>query len=86
MDNKSFERIARLFSQTIFFRLIRPALTKWNDEELTEVQLSCLRFVNRHEIPSISEISEGLAISNAAGTKLVDRLVKKKVVNQKRKP
>ena len=74
---KNLERSAKLFCQAIDYRVLRPALEKLAKDELTEVQLSCLRFAHLHPEPSVGEIAEGLKISNAASAKLIDRLVKK---------
>lgn len=44
---------------------------------LSVVQFMALRFIGLHERPNLGSVAEALAISNAAATKLVDRLVKK---------
>lgn len=82
MDRDLFVRTAKLFSQALFFRIIRPTFNELMDGDLTEVQLSCLRFVNLHPEPSVGAIADGLAFSNAASAKLVDRLVKKKLLTR----
>lgn len=82
MDRNLFAKTAKLFSQALFYRIFRPALTELMDGDLTEVQLACLRFVYLHPEPSVGAIADGLSFSNAASAKLVDRLVKKKLVTR----
>ena len=53
-----------------------------NGECLTQVQENCLRFIYYHQTPMVKEVAEGLQISNAAVTKLVDRLEKKGLVRR----
>lgn len=89
MDNKyleNLEKTAKLFSQAISFCVLRPTLNEMAREELTEVQLSCLRFVSLHPEPSVGEIADGLRISNAASAKLIDRLVKKNLLSREEDP
>ena len=80
MELNIFVKTAKLFSQAMFYRIVRPTLRKLAKGDLTEVQLACLRFVYLHPEPSIGAIAEGLSFSNAASAKLVDRLVKKKLL------
>ncbi|MGE5550273.1 MAG: MarR family winged helix-turn-helix transcriptional regulator [Bacteroidota bacterium] len=47
---------------------------------LSPVQFFALRFIALHDQPNLGAIAEALAVSNAAATKLVDRLVKKDLV------
>lgn len=49
-------------------------------QSLTEVQVDCLRFIYYHDQPLAKEVAEGLHISNAAVTKLIDRLEKRGLV------
>ncbi len=86
MKNGNLERISKLFCQAISFRVLRPSLEKLAKDELTEVQLSCLRFAHLHPEPSVGEIAEGLGISNAASAKLIDRLVKKSLLTREEDP
>jgi DNA-binding MarR family transcriptional regulator len=80
MDHNLLARTVKLFSQALFYRIIRPALHQLMGGDLTEVQLACLRFVYLHPEPSVGAIADGLSFSNAASAKLVDRLVKKKLL------
>lgn len=82
MDTKLFDKSAKLFCQTVIYRIVKPSLEITAKEELTEVQLSCLRYAAHHSDPSVGEIAEGLAISNAASAKLIDRLVRKKLLTR----
>lgn len=75
------ELSAKLFYQTIATQVIKAGLTDLPDnEQLTQVQLACLRYVNLHPQPSVGEIADGLKISDAAAAKLIDRLVKKLIL------
>jgi DNA-binding MarR family transcriptional regulator len=80
MERNLFSRTAKLFCRAMFYRIVRPTLNTPVRVDLTEVQLDCLRFVHLHPEPSVGAIADGLAFSNAASAKLVDRLVKKKLL------
>jgi MarR family transcriptional regulator, organic hydroperoxide resistance regulator len=82
MDLDVFERSTKLFCQAIIFRVLKPSLEGMAKEELTEVQLSCIKFAAVHTEPSVGEIADGLSISNAASAKLIDRLVRKKLLTR----
>ena len=86
MERDLFAKTAKLFSQALFYRIIRPALNELMDGDLTEVQLACLRFVHLHPEPSVGAIADGLSFSNAASAKLVDRLVKKRLLSREEDP
>lgn len=77
MKQELLEKTVQLFCQTIFHRVVKPALSEISEQELTDVQLHCLRYVCLHHEPSVGEIASGLSVSNAASAKLIDRLVKK---------
>lgn len=77
LEKELLEKTAQLFCQSILHCVVKPALNEIGNEELTDVQLTCLRFVRLHPDPSVGEIAEGLNVSNAASAKLIDRLVKK---------
>ncbi|NLG85222.1 MAG: MarR family transcriptional regulator [Firmicutes bacterium] len=47
---------------------------------LTPVQFAAVRFLALHDGPNLSAVAEALGVSNAAATKLVDRLVGRKIV------
>lgn len=77
-DARLLELSAKLFYRTIATRVIEAGLTELpENERLTPVQLSCLRYANLHPQPSVGEIADGLKISDAAAAKLIDRLVKR---------
>lgn len=80
MERDIFAKSAKLFAQALFYQIVRPTLNQLVEVDLTEVQLTCLRFVYLHPEPSVGAIADGLSVSNAASAKLVDRLVKKKLV------
>lgn len=83
---KIFEKTAKLFCQSIVQLVIAPPLEVLSKSELTEVQLSCIRFVHTHSEPSVGAIASGMAISNAAAAKLTDRLVKKHLLSREEDP
>jgi len=77
LDEKQLERTVRLFCQAVSSQVFKPALDKLADDDLTQVQLACIRFACLHPEPSVGMIADGLGVSNAAAAKLIDRLVKK---------
>jgi DNA-binding MarR family transcriptional regulator len=77
-----FEKSSKLFCQAIIYRVVKPSLEGLAKEQLTEVQLSCIKYAAFHSEPSVGEIANGLAISNAASAKLIDRLVRKKLLTR----
>lgn len=77
MNNKRLEIAAKLFYRAILTQIINLDLEYITKEELTQVQLYCMYFVSVHNDPSVGAIADGLAISDAAAVKLIDRLVKK---------
>jgi DNA-binding MarR family transcriptional regulator len=82
MEVNIFEKSAKLFCQAIIYRIVKPSLDGIAKEQLTEVQLSCVKYAAFHSEPSVGEIADGLAISNAASAKLIDRLVRKKLLTR----
>jgi DNA-binding MarR family transcriptional regulator len=80
------DKAAKLFYRTIITKVIAPTLAELGAEQLTEVQLLCMRFVDRHTECSVGEIADGLAVSDAASAKLVDRLVKKHILTRTEDP
>ncbi|NLY73966.1 MAG: MarR family transcriptional regulator [Firmicutes bacterium] len=85
--DEGLQRTTRLFCQAVLFRVIKPALEMFTSEEdLTQVQLSCIRFVHRHPEPSVGMIADGLGVSDAAAAKLIDRLVKKQLLIREEDP
>jgi DNA-binding MarR family transcriptional regulator len=71
---------AKLFCQAMTLRLVRAVLAQLSDTALTEVQLTCLRFVRLHPDPSVGAIADGLGVSDAAAAKLIDRLVRRNLL------
>ncbi len=85
MDEK-FQRTVRLFCQAVMSRVFKPALDQLTNEDLTQVQLSCIRFAHLHPEPSVGMIADGLGVSDAAAAKLIDRLVKKRLLTREEDP
>ncbi len=81
VDLYKFDLTLRLFNRTLSELIYKPVSNKKNG--LTNVQRNCLRFIYCHKNPSAKEVAEGLQISNAAVTKLIDRLEKKRLVVRK---
>jgi DNA-binding MarR family transcriptional regulator len=86
LKKERFQRITRLFCQAVLFRILKPALDELTKQDLTQVQLSCIRFVRQHPEPSVGMIADGLGVSNAAAAKLTDRLVKKGFLTREEDP
>lgn len=78
IDLQLLDLILKLSSQTLN-KLVYEPLSQ-GDRYLTEVQEHCLRFIYYHDQPLAKEVADGLRISNAAVTKLIDRLEKKGLV------
>ena len=86
MDHNRLEKTARLFCRTLLCRVNEPGLKEMAEEQLTQVQLACMRFVHLHPDPSVGDIADGLTISDAASAKLIDRLVKKGILTRQEDP
>lgn len=86
MEEVKLQRTVRLFCQAINWLIFKPALGKLTDEDLTQVQLSCIRFAHLHPEPSVGLIADGLGVSDAAAAKLIDRLVKKGLLIREEDP
>ncbi|HEX3045123.1 MAG TPA: MarR family transcriptional regulator [Bacillota bacterium] len=86
MEQRIMEKTTRLFCEAVTHRVTQPALAELEKDALTEVQLLCIRFVHLHPEPSVGAIAEGLNISNAASAKLIDRLVKKRLLLREEDP
>jgi DNA-binding MarR family transcriptional regulator len=86
LDQIVLEKAAKLFYRTIIAKVIEPGLSELVDNQLTQVQLSCLRFTMLHPDPSVGDIAAGLMISDAASAKLIDRLVRKNLLIRKENP
>lgn len=83
---KVTENAAKLFYKTIHTVIIAPSLAKVSNGKLTRTQLACLHYVYRHDEPSVGAIACGLRISDAAAVKLIDRLVRKKLLTREEDP
>lgn len=86
MEKDELQRTVRLFCQAINWLIFKPALDKLIDEDLTQVQLSCIRYAHLHHDPSVGMIANGLGVSDAAAAKLIDRLVKKGLLIREEDP
>jgi DNA-binding MarR family transcriptional regulator len=80
------DKAAKLFYRTIITKVIEPGLSGLGDDQLTQVQLLCMRFVYLHPECSVGDIADGLMVSDAASAKLVDRLVKKQILTRTEDP
>jgi len=81
VDRKLLGLSAKLFcravNEVVASRSLRDLPEK---DQLTQVQMACIRFVHLHPDLSVGEIATGLMISNAAAAKLIDRLVKRQLL------
>ena len=84
--SKVLENTAKLFYKTIRSVIINPSLNQVSGGKLTGTQLACLHYVYRHDEPSVGAIACGLGISDAAAVKLIDRLVRKKLLTREEDP
>jgi len=78
IDLEVLDLTLKLFLNTLQKEVYEP-LTQGGDT-LTPIQESCLRFIYYHPTPLAKEVADGLRISNAAVTKLIDRLERKGLV------
>lgn len=78
VDRKLLGLSAKLFCRAVNEAVVSRSLRDLpKRDQLTQVQLACVRFVHLHPDSSVGEIAAGLMISNAAAAKLIDRLVKR---------
>lgn len=62
----------------LFTRVVQQILEDVPQQyDLSPVQFAAMRYVDLHDQPNLGAIAEALAVSNAAATKLVDRLVRR---------
>lgn len=80
MDIELLDLTIKLFALALE-KVVYEPLTQ-DGEVLTPVQENCLRFIYYHQTPMVKEVAAGLQISNAAVTKLIDRLEKKGLVRR----
>lgn len=75
-------RLVWLFSRTVDAMLAAGPV----GHQLSMVQFFALRFIGLHERPNLGDVAQALGVSNAAATKLIDRLVKKGLVSRVEDP
>ncbi|HHW12589.1 MAG TPA: MarR family transcriptional regulator [Firmicutes bacterium] len=80
MDIELLDLTIKLFALALQKVVYEPLVQ--DGECLTQVQENCLRFIYFHQTPMVKDVAEGLQISNAAVTKLIDRLEKKGLVRR----
>jgi len=80
------DRLFRVFARWIDDALVSRTLATNGHAAITPAQFRCLDFLARHEQCSVGGLSDGLAISDPAATKLVDRLAGKGLVNRRPSP
>jgi DNA-binding MarR family transcriptional regulator len=86
MENRRIEITAKLFYKTILTQIINIDLEDVAKNKLTQVQFFCMYYVFVHNEPSVGAIADGLNTSDAAAVKLIDRLVKKKLLLREEDP
>ena len=74
------ERMVELFGAYSSAVLTERLIGEATDGELTPAQFDTMAFVHRHGGCSAKALSEGLRISIPSATRLVDRLVRKKLI------
>jgi DNA-binding MarR family transcriptional regulator len=79
----SCDRLCRVFARWVDDALVSRALESNGEALITAAQFRCLDFLARHDLCSVGGLSDGLAISDPAATKLVDRLAGKGLVNRR---
>lgn len=86
LEQDSLFTAARLFCGVMQIMLAEPSIVAagWND--LTGTQYQTLRYLLLHDAPTGGELAEGLSISNAATTKLLDRLEGKGLIRRRASP
>ena len=77
------ERLVELLGAYSSAVLSGRLITETTGGDLTPVQLDALGFIQRHGGCSVKTLSEGLQISIPSATRLVDRLVRKKLVDRR---
>lgn len=75
-------RLVWLFNRTVDVLLAAGP----TEHQLSAVQFFALRFIGLHERPNLGDLAQALGVSNAAATKLIDRLVKKGLVSRVEDP
>ena len=77
---RSCDRLLRVLVRWAGDAVTAQTLELAGDGALTPAQLRCLDFLTKRERCSVGELADGLAISDPAATKLVDRLEGKGLV------
>lgn len=82
MSNEGIMLTTKLFSAAVALLVTEAAMNNLDSEGegMTETQYHALRYIRLHNSPTAGELAEALQISNAAVTKLIDRLEKKALV------
>lgn len=80
--DRLFDIFARLITRTLTLRLLEEV----GRGVITWPQWEALTYVRRHEGCSVSQLANGLSVSQPAATKLVDRLVLKGYVIREENP
>lgn len=76
------QKLLKLMCATVGEMFLQPTLEEVERSHLTDVQLAALRYLLCHTNPTAGEIAEGLHISRAAVSKLLDRLAHKKMLRR----
>lgn len=86
MEQDSLFTAARLFCAVIQTVVVEPSIVAAGWHDLTGTQYQTLRYLLLHAAPTGGELAEGLSISNAATTKLLDRLEGKGLIRRRANP
>lgn len=82
----NYHRLFMIFSRWADRALTAQTLQMVSDVALTPAQARCLDFLSGRTHCSVGELAEGLAVSDPAATKLIDRLQRKGLVNRQTHP
>lgn len=82
MPNEGIMLTTKLFGAAVASLVTEVAMNSLDSdgEGMTETQYHALRYIRLHNSPAAGDLAEALQISNAAATKLIDRLEKKALV------
>jgi DNA-binding MarR family transcriptional regulator len=85
MDDTEFlnqtEHISDIFTR-IMLKIMTPNLSGSGSDEITLAQFQALKLISQHGHCTIGSIAEGLSVSQPAATMLVDRMVKRGMVER----
>ena len=76
-------KLADIFCKIVDVAMAEQALACAPCHDLSRCQWEGILFIQRHEYCSIRDLAEGLAVSHPAAVKMVERLVRKNLVDRR---